>query len=44
MRNAQPLIAAALPHGRVTTLPGQTHDVKATAIAPVIAAHLLTTP
>ena len=30
MRNAQPLIARALPHGRVETLPGQTHDVKPT--------------
>jgi pimeloyl-ACP methyl ester carboxylesterase len=44
MRNAQPLIAAALPHGRVVTVPGQTHDVKAKAIAPLIAAHLLATP
>ncbi len=41
MRNAQPLIAAALPHGRFETLAGQTHDVKPKAIAPVIAAHLL---
>lgn len=43
MRNAQPLIARALPHGRVETLPGQTHDVKPKAIAPLIAAHLLAT-
>ncbi len=43
MRNAQPLIAAALPQGRVETLPGQTHDVKHKAIAPLIAAHLLAT-
>ena len=43
MRNAQPLIAPALPHGRVQSLPGQTHDVKPKAIAPLIAAHLLAT-
>ena len=43
MRNAQPLIAAALPHGRVETLPGQSHDVKPKAIAPLIAAQLLST-
>jgi pimeloyl-ACP methyl ester carboxylesterase len=41
MRNAQPLIADALPQGRVETLPGQSHDVKPKAIAPLIAAHLL---
>ncbi len=44
MRRAQPLIAAALPHGRVETLPGQTHEVKPDAIAPLIAAHLLAPP
>ncbi len=44
MRNAQPLIVAALPHGRLETLAGQTHDVKPKAIAPVIAAHLVATP
>ncbi|MEO6604013.1 MAG: alpha/beta hydrolase [Aeromicrobium sp.] len=43
MRNAQPLIAAALPHGRVKTLKGQGHDVKPKAVAPLIAAHLLST-
>jgi len=43
MRNAQPLIAQALPHGRHESLPGQTHDVKPKAIAPLIAAHLFAT-
>jgi len=38
MRNAQAAIASALPHA---TLPGQTHMVKAKAVAPVVRRHLL---
>jgi pimeloyl-ACP methyl ester carboxylesterase len=41
MRNAQAAIAAALQHGRLETLPGQTHMVKAKVTAPVLAAFLL---
>ncbi len=41
MRNAQPIVAAALPRGTLATLPGQTHDVKPKAVAPLIAAHVL---
>jgi Alpha/beta hydrolase family len=44
MRNSQAAIAAALPEGRLETLPGQTHLVKAKATAPVVAAHLLAIP
>ncbi len=43
MRHAQPLIAAALPHGRVEHLPGQTHDVKPRAVVPLLVDHLLAT-
>jgi hypothetical protein len=43
MRNTQPLIAAALPHGQVETLAGQTHEVKPKAAASLIAAHLHST-
>jgi pimeloyl-ACP methyl ester carboxylesterase len=40
MRNGQGAIAAALPRGRLETLPGQTHMIKPKAIAPVLAAFL----
>jgi len=33
----------AVPDGRVETLPGQTHMIKAKVTAPVVAAHLLST-
>ena len=36
MRNAQAAIADAVPHGRLETLPGQTHMVKPKALAPVL--------
>lgn len=41
MRNAQAAIAAAVPRGRLVTLPGQTHMVKAKVTAPVLAEFLL---
>ena len=41
MRNSQAAIAAALPDGRLETLPGQTHLIKARATAPAVIAHLL---
>jgi pimeloyl-ACP methyl ester carboxylesterase len=41
MRNAQAGIAHALPHGTLTTLPGQTHMVKPKATAPVLAGFLM---
>jgi pimeloyl-ACP methyl ester carboxylesterase len=41
MRNAQAAVAAALPHGRLEVLRGQTHMVKATVVAPVVSDHLL---
>jgi pimeloyl-ACP methyl ester carboxylesterase len=40
MRNAQAAIAAAVPHGTLKTLPGQTHMVKAKATAPAVAEFL----
>ena len=40
MRNAQAAIAAALPAGRLETLPGQTHMVRAKVRAPVVIQHL----
>ena len=40
MQRAQPLVAAALPHGRCETLEGQTHDPKPRAVAPLILRHL----
>lgn len=40
MRNSQAAIAAALPHARLETLPGQTHMIKAKVTAPVVARHL----
>jgi pimeloyl-ACP methyl ester carboxylesterase len=39
LRHAQAAIAAQLPHGRLTTLPGQTHMIKARATAPVLVDH-----
>jgi pimeloyl-ACP methyl ester carboxylesterase len=41
LRNAQAAVAEAVPDGRVETLPGQTHMIKAKVTAPVVAAHLL---
>jgi pimeloyl-ACP methyl ester carboxylesterase len=41
MRNAQAAIAAQLPHGRLVTLPGQTHMVRAKATTPVLLEHFL---
>ena len=40
MRHAQEAIAAAVPGGRYEEIPGQTHLVKATVMAPVFARHL----
>jgi pimeloyl-ACP methyl ester carboxylesterase len=40
MRNAQAAIAAAVEHGRLETLPGQTHMVKAKVTAPVLSRFL----
>ena len=37
MRNAQAAIATAVPRGRLETLAGQTHMVKAKATAPAVA-------
>jgi pimeloyl-ACP methyl ester carboxylesterase len=39
LRNAQAAIADQLPHGRLVTLPGQTHMIKAKATAPVLREH-----
>ena len=39
MRNAQAAIVAQLPHGRLVTLPGQTHMVKAKPTTPVLLDH-----
>ncbi|WP_461122420.1 alpha/beta fold hydrolase [Saccharothrix stipae] len=36
LRNAQRLLASALPHGELTVLPGQTHLVKPEVTAPVL--------
>ncbi|MBO9524041.1 MAG: alpha/beta hydrolase [Nocardioidaceae bacterium] len=36
LRNAQAAIADQLPHGRLVTLPGQTHMIRAKATAPVL--------
>ena len=41
MRSAAAAIGAALPHGTVATLPGQTHMVRAKVLGPVAAEHLL---
>lgn len=40
LRNAARAAAAALPHGRLATLPGQTHDINPQATAPVMAKFL----
>lgn len=40
LRHAQAAVAEALAHGRLETLPGQTHMIKAKVTAPVVAAHL----
>ena len=40
MRTAQASLAAALPDGRCEVLPGQTHMIKAAAVAPPVAAFL----
>jgi hypothetical protein len=40
MRNAQAAIAAAVPHARLETLPGQTHMIKAPSVAPVVRSFL----
>jgi pimeloyl-ACP methyl ester carboxylesterase len=40
LRNAQAAMAAAVPDGRLVTLPGQTHMVKAKVTAPVVAEFL----
>lgn len=37
LRNAARAAAAALPGGRLATLPGQTHDINPQATAPVMA-------
>jgi hypothetical protein len=44
MRNAQAAIAAALPHGHLVTLSGQTHMVKPAVLAPAVTRHLLEGP
>jgi hypothetical protein len=36
MRNAQAAIAAAVPGGKLDTLAGQTHMIKAKVVAPVV--------
>jgi hypothetical protein len=41
MRNAQAAVAAAVPHGRVEVLPGQTHMVKPKVVGPVVSDYLL---
>ncbi|RNM15062.1 alpha/beta fold hydrolase [Nocardioides pocheonensis] len=41
LRNAQAAIAEQLPHGRLVTLPGQTHMIRAKATAPVLLDHFL---
>jgi len=40
LQNSQAAVADALAHGRLETLPGQTHLIKAKVTAPVVAAHL----
>ena len=40
LRNAARAAAAALPNGRLATLPGQTHDINPDATAPVMAQFL----
>ena len=38
--NAAHAAAAALPHGRLAILPGQTHDINPQATAPIMAEFL----
>ena len=40
LRAADAAAAAALPNGRLASLPGQTHDINPEATAPVIAEFL----
>jgi len=40
LRAAAQATAAALPNGRLTSLPGQTHDINPEATAPVLAEFL----
>ena len=40
MRNAQAAVAAAVPRGRLETLPGQTHMVRPKVVGPVVAGFL----
>ena len=39
MQRTPAAIAAQMPRARTATLPGQTHEVKAEVIAPLLAAH-----
>lgn len=41
MRNAQAAVAAQLPHGRLVTLKGQTHMIRAKATVPVLLDHFV---
>jgi alpha-beta hydrolase superfamily lysophospholipase len=41
MQNAQAAVAAAVPHGRLVTLPGQTHMVKPAVVAAAVTPFLL---
>lgn len=41
MRNAQAAIAEAVPRGRLETIPGQTHMIKAEVVGPVLSRFLL---
>ncbi len=43
MQHAQAAVAAAVPAGRLETLPGQTHMIKAKVTAPVVTTHLAET-
>ena len=43
LRAAAQAVAQALPHGRLSTLPGQGHDISPEATAPLIAEFLLAT-
>ena len=40
MRNAQAAVAEAVPRGRAETLPGQSHMIRAKAVAPVVRSFL----
>jgi pimeloyl-ACP methyl ester carboxylesterase len=41
LRAAARAVAEALPNGRLATLPGQTHDIRPEAVAPVLAEFLM---